>query len=212
MQCHLSLPGTYVCEYVGERITEEEADRRCEQYDLTKNSYVWQLPKIGRFDGYAIDATNYGSLSRYINHSCSPNLFAHTILTGGDERLGRVAYFAKNDIKANEGLIIDYRYIDSLPDNSACYDERLRDSRADPLRSIKCGCDSRGCKKYLYYIEKDDEESSEIDDDDNSDGDGDSLMTDGGAGGRGDSSDGSGLSKSSPQPTIASVPQPLTSA
>jgi euchromatic histone-lysine N-methyltransferase len=54
-------------EYVGELITDSEADNR------EDDSYLFDLDnKDG--DTYCIDARRYGNVARFINHRCEPNI------------------------------------------------------------------------------------------------------------------------------------------
>uniref|UniRef100_T1GLX6 Histone-lysine N-methyltransferase n=1 Tax=Megaselia scalaris TaxID=36166 RepID=T1GLX6_MEGSC len=67
--------GDYVCEYVGEVITNKEADRRGKIYDAQGRTYLFDLDYTE--DGqaaYTIDAAHYGNVAKFINHSCNPNL------------------------------------------------------------------------------------------------------------------------------------------
>ena len=55
-------------EYVGELISNEEADKREKKYESKgyRDCYMFRLDK-----NVIVDATMYGSKARYINHSCS---------------------------------------------------------------------------------------------------------------------------------------------
>ncbi|XP_067285746.1 histone-lysine N-methyltransferase SETDB1-A-like isoform X2 [Pseudorasbora parva] len=60
---------------------------------------------------YIIDPRQEGNLSRYINHSCSPNLFVQNIFVDThDLRFPWVAFFASKRIKAGTELTWDYNY------------------------------------------------------------------------------------------------------
>uniref|UniRef100_A0A8C9VIG5 [histone H3]-lysine(9) N-methyltransferase n=1 Tax=Scleropages formosus TaxID=113540 RepID=A0A8C9VIG5_SCLFO len=94
--------GTFVCEYVGEIITDAEADVR------ENDSYLFNLDnKVG--DVYCIDARFYGNISRFINHLCEPNLFpVRVFTTHQDLRFPHIAFFAGKNISAGEELGFDY--------------------------------------------------------------------------------------------------------
>lgn len=48
---------------------------------------------------FCIDAQSLGNVSRFINHSCEPNLFVQCVLSSyNDIRLARVVLFAGDDI------------------------------------------------------------------------------------------------------------------
>ncbi|XP_058802686.1 histone-lysine N-methyltransferase EHMT2 [Phymastichus coffea] len=94
--------GSYVCEYVGEIISDSEADQR------EDDSYLFDLDNR---DGetYCIDARRYGNLARFINHSCAPNLLPVRIyIEHQDLHFPRIAFFANRDIEADEELGFDY--------------------------------------------------------------------------------------------------------
>ncbi|KAJ6654591.1 hypothetical protein lerEdw1_006744 [Lerista edwardsae] len=80
--------GTFVCEYVGELISDSEAD-----------------------DGelYCIDARFYGNISRFINHLCEPNLIpVRVFMSHQDLRFPRIAFFSSRHIQAGEEIGFDY--------------------------------------------------------------------------------------------------------
>jgi uncharacterized protein len=96
--------GMRIVEYVGERITPEEADRR---YEGASRTYLYGL-EDGKtvIDGHGIGA--------YLNHSCDPNCEV-------DEIKGRVWIFALRDIAAGEELVWDYNlYDDDAPAPCSC--------------------------------------------------------------------------------------------
>uniref|UniRef100_A0A672SI75 Histone-lysine N-methyltransferase EHMT1-like n=1 Tax=Sinocyclocheilus grahami TaxID=75366 RepID=A0A672SI75_SINGR len=94
--------GTFVCEYVGEIISDAEADVR------ENDSYLFSLDsKVG--DMYCVDARFYGNISRFINHHCEPNLFPCRVFTSHqDLRFPHIAFFACKNISAGDELWFDY--------------------------------------------------------------------------------------------------------
>uniref|UniRef100_A0A8C2ZT39 Euchromatic histone-lysine N-methyltransferase 1b n=1 Tax=Cyclopterus lumpus TaxID=8103 RepID=A0A8C2ZT39_CYCLU len=92
--------GTFVCEYVGEIISEAEAEMR------QNDTYLFSLDDK---DLYCIDARFYGNISRFLNHMCEPNLFACRVFTKHqDLRFPHIAFFASENIKAGEELGFNY--------------------------------------------------------------------------------------------------------
>ncbi|MBA0711745.1 hypothetical protein Golax_010894, partial [Gossypium laxum] len=65
---------------------------------------------------FCIDASSFGNVARFINHSCDPNLFVQCILSSHhDVRLARIVLFAADDIPRMQELTYDYNYaIDSV--------------------------------------------------------------------------------------------------
>jgi SET domain len=97
--------GEFLCEYVGEKITQEEADRRGPVYDRRNLSYLFNLDKDS-----AIDQHRKGNKSKFVNHgdaavaNCTPKV----VLCRGDHRIG---IFALRDLREQEELLFDYNYV-----------------------------------------------------------------------------------------------------
>ncbi|XP_023217380.1 uncharacterized protein LOC111619796 [Centruroides sculpturatus] len=94
--------GSFICEYIGEIISDSEADQR------EDDSYLFDLDNR---DGetYCLDARYYGNISRFINHLCEPNLVPVKIFVDHqDLSFPRIAFFSSRDIKPLEELGFDY--------------------------------------------------------------------------------------------------------
>ncbi|XP_037077241.1 histone-lysine N-methyltransferase SUV39H2-like [Pollicipes pollicipes] len=101
--------GSFVTEYVGEVITNEEAERRGEQYDSVGVTYLFDLDFNDQINLYTVDAAVYGNVSHFINHSCEPNLVVYGVWSDClDPNLPRLALFACRDIGRGEQLWFDY--------------------------------------------------------------------------------------------------------
>ena len=102
---------TYIIEYVGEKISKAEAERRCEE----DNRYIFIFD-----EEYDLDGSVDWNLARWINHSCDAN--CESI----DED-GPIWIAAMRDIQPGEELTFNY-----------CYD--LDEYKAHPCRcgSRKC--------------------------------------------------------------------------
>ncbi|EEZ97316.2 histone-lysine N-methyltransferase EHMT2 [Tribolium castaneum] len=99
--------GSFICEYIGEIITDSEADKR------EDDSFLFDLEnrvcKNEDVDSYCIDAKFYGNFARFINHSCNPNLTSVKVfIDHQDLRFPRIAFFANRDISNEEELSFDY--------------------------------------------------------------------------------------------------------
>ena len=92
--------GTRLIEYLGERMSHKEADRR--YGDIHEGSSHTML--FAANDEVVIDATQWGSSARWINHSCAPNCEAI-------EDEGRVFIETKRPIRTGEELGYDYELI-----------------------------------------------------------------------------------------------------
>ncbi|XP_020713800.1 uncharacterized protein LOC101448499 [Ceratitis capitata] len=90
--------GAFVSEYIGEILSNTEADRR------TDDSYCFDLE-----NGHCIDANYFGNVSRFYNHSCEPNIVSvRVFFEHQDYRFPKIAFFACRDIEAGEELCFDY--------------------------------------------------------------------------------------------------------
>ncbi|EUD68610.1 hypothetical protein C922_01009 [Plasmodium inui San Antonio 1] len=95
--------GEPVIEYIGEYIRNIISDKREKYYDKIESScYMFRLN-----ENIIIDATKWGNVSRFINHSCEPNCFCKIVSC--DQNLKHIVIFAKRDIVAHEEITYDYQ-------------------------------------------------------------------------------------------------------
>jgi uncharacterized protein len=90
--------GTRIIEYLGERISHKEADRRYEGADVNDNHTFLFIADRKT----VIDATKGGNEARWINHHCDGNCESET-------EKGRVFVDAIKNIKKGEELGYDYQ-------------------------------------------------------------------------------------------------------
>ncbi|PVD24367.1 hypothetical protein C0Q70_14848 [Pomacea canaliculata] len=101
--------GSFVMEYVGEVITNEEAERRGKIYDAEGRTYLFDLDYNDGDCPFTVDAGYYGNVSHFVNHSCEPNLVVYGVwINTLDPRLPRICLFAARDINKGEELTFDY--------------------------------------------------------------------------------------------------------
>jgi uncharacterized protein len=113
--CYATRPirkGTLIVEYVGERLTCEQAD---DLYDDFKTTYLFGLDGGKHIiDGFGVAA--------FVNHSCKPNC-------GTDQIRGKMWVIARRDIEAGEELTYDYNLYDGEEDAPClCGAKRCRGS------------------------------------------------------------------------------------
>ncbi|WAR26612.1 SUV92-like protein [Mya arenaria] len=71
--------GTFVMEYVGEVISNEEAEIRGKTYDSVGRTYLFDLDFNCDDCPFTVDAAVYGNVSHFVNHSCDPNLEVYSV-------------------------------------------------------------------------------------------------------------------------------------
>lgn len=114
--------GTFISEYTGEILTDNEADRRTDDtyfFDLSSSGVnIFAKYSIFRcFFGtllivfhlilaqFCIDANFYGNVSRFFNHSCEPNAVPIRVYyEHQDIRFPKIAFFATKDIEAGDEI------------------------------------------------------------------------------------------------------------
>ncbi|KAG7993858.1 hypothetical protein I3843_01G027000 [Carya illinoinensis] len=135
------LRGTFVCEYIGEVLDEKEANKRRHRYRKEGCGYLYDIDAhfndvnrlIEEQVRYVIDATKYGNVSRFINHSCLPNLVSYQVLVESmDGQRAHIGLYASRDIALGEELTFNYRY------------ELL------PGEGYPCHCGASNCRGRLY--------------------------------------------------------------
>jgi euchromatic histone-lysine N-methyltransferase len=149
--------GSFVCEYVGELLTDEEAqERKNDEYLFAiGNSYYdaphWKaeikaIPSLQNGPSeddetvFAVDALNQGNFARFINHCCTPNLFPQNVLHDHDNiSMPHIMFFASEDIPPLKELSYDYNYqIDKVYDSDG------------NIKMKECFCGSNECNGRLY--------------------------------------------------------------
>lgn len=123
--------GTRVIEYLGERITHSEADRRYEHKEAADNHTFLFIAD----DSTVIDAGIEGNEARFVNHACEPN--CESVI----ER-SRVFIDAIRSIHRGEELTYDYQI------------QRERDDPPDIDTIFACRCGAAGCRGTMMWPPK----------------------------------------------------------
>lgn len=122
--------GTKIIEYVGEKITLKESEKRADisldNHKKNKSNgavYLFELNKK-----YDIDGNFSYNTAKNINHSCNPNCETDIIK-------GHIWIIAIRDIKKGEELSYDYGY------------------DLDDYKEHPCHCNSSNCSGYIVAEE-----------------------------------------------------------
>lgn len=90
--------------------------------------------------GYTVDASKHGNVGRFINHSCSPNLYAQNVLYDHDDKsMPHIMLFAAENIPPLQELTYHYNYaVDQVHDSDG------------NIKRKDCHCGSDECTGRLY--------------------------------------------------------------
>jgi uncharacterized protein len=123
--------GTRIIEYIGEIITDEEADRRYDDESQERHhTFLFALD-----NGFCIDAAFGGNDARFINHSCDPNCEAMDVK-------GKIWIEAIRTIQPGEELAYDYAY------------ERDGEHDAEWEKLYVCHCGAANCRGTILAPKK----------------------------------------------------------
>ncbi|KAG8035960.1 hypothetical protein G9C98_003086 [Cotesia typhae] len=171
--------GTFITQYVGEVITNEEAEKRGKEYDAAGRTYLFDLDyNESEHCPYTVDAAVYGNISHFINHSCDPNAAVYGVwIDCLDPNLPKLALFATRDIFKDEEITFDYmreasgKETDSSKDvNNSGIGGASGNSGGDSLmrqrlelpssynnedddkikNRTRCQCGAKCCRQYLF--------------------------------------------------------------
>lgn len=116
-------PGQRIVEYTGERVSNDEADRRYDDDKMARHhTFLFTLD-----DDTCIDGAHPSNKARLINHSCDPNCEAVI-----EEE--RIFIYALRNIQPGVELAYDYQY------------ERTGEDIAALEKFYVCRCGSDNCR------------------------------------------------------------------
>ncbi len=123
--------GTRVIEYLGDRVSHREADRRYESKTTADNhTFLFIVDR-----GVVIDGGSHGNDARFINHGCDPN--CESVI---EDR--RIFIEAIRTIQPGEELTYDYQI------------GRDRSDPPDVDEMFACRCGAKSCRGSMLWPPK----------------------------------------------------------
>lgn len=146
--------GAFVCEYTGNIMLDQDAERSGLEED---DSYLFNLDgenkslnkrrRTGSMETkvtaaaqkeanpeMCVDASKMGSVARFLNHCCEPNLFVQSVFVEYSRAVHRIGIFAARDIMPHEELTYDYGYVVGSVEG----------------KTLRCLCGAPGCRNFLF--------------------------------------------------------------
>ena len=148
--------GSFIIEYTGQIIDQDESLFRGKMYDEIGQSYLFDLDYNEKSDAvYTIDAFSCGNISRLINHSCDPNCEIWPVSTCGQNPLiYKLCFFSTRLIKEGEELTFDYNggtvELDkSVVEERDSFVTGNQISRRFTSKDV-CKCGSEFCRGFIF--------------------------------------------------------------
>ncbi|KAG8720934.1 hypothetical protein FRC08_017171 [Ceratobasidium sp. 394] len=154
--------GAYLGVCTGELLTEESASKRARVYDAFGRTYILNIDfhhLSMNQDGapeYAVDAFHAGNFTRFINHSCRPNLAMSALyVEEPDIRKPWLALFSCKEVKLGQELTFSYTGMDADdPEDQDKITEAKMKAAKGKSRHEKvfegCLCGAEGCFGIVF--------------------------------------------------------------
>ncbi|WCJ39928.1 Histone-lysine N-methyltransferase SUVR4 [Euphorbia peplus] len=135
--------GSFVCEYIGEIVTNQELYDRNKERAITQEKHTypvlldadWGSERILKDEeALCLDATLFGNIGRFVNHRCEdPNLIEIPVeVETPDHHYYHLAFFTTKDIQPMEELTWDYGI--------------EFEDKNHPIKAFRCKCGSKSCR------------------------------------------------------------------
>ncbi|KAG8907943.1 hypothetical protein FRB99_001451 [Tulasnella sp. 403] len=174
--------GTFIGVYSGELITDEEANTRGAIYERVGRTYLFAIdyaylnddsdlttslphetdatPETNArtYKQYTVDAFHAGNHTRFLNHSCSPNVELHPIyIDDADLSKPLLCAFTIKDVMKGEELCFSYHGREDDELNIA----------PKPDGESKCRCGAVNCKGYMFNADVADDDQEDENENEN---------------------------------------------
>ena len=118
-------------DYSGEVVGEAEANRREKMYRARRalgDYFVYDLKGQAGRPHMVVDATHFGNVGRFVNHSCDPNLEIVLKPDGSG-----MAFMSTRSIQAGEELTVDYSF-----------------GKSELKKTLSCHCGAECCRGWVF--------------------------------------------------------------
>ncbi|KAJ6551856.1 hypothetical protein B0H19DRAFT_1264485 [Mycena capillaripes] len=150
--------GTVMGIYTGLLIRREDAENL--RHNDPRWSYCFSLDAMETTDdeneeppenSYSVDAFGCGNWTRFINHSCNPNLRVIPVVydTMPEDNLPYLAFVAQRDIDAYSELSFDYSPTRQLEFEEKKFREKGKAKRNRAKKETRCICGAPNCRGWL---------------------------------------------------------------
>ncbi|XP_014772580.2 histone-lysine N-methyltransferase SETMAR [Octopus bimaculoides] len=149
--------GSFVSEYAGEVISDNEAKQRTSLIEQqTQMNYILVLKEHygDKLVQTCVDPTYFGNISRFMNHSCEPNLWMTAVRVSN--AVPKLSLFALRDVNSGEELSFHYggHGTNSIKQKQNTDAENKSSSSSSSSSKLKpCKCGAVTCCGYLPFDE-----------------------------------------------------------
>ncbi|KAH9920278.1 uncharacterized protein B0H18DRAFT_1024543 [Fomitopsis serialis] len=135
--------------YTGKLIRREDADNLSDEH----RSYIFDLDMLESGDEdastvrYSVDSYQYGNWSRFINHSCEPNMKVYPVVWDTVAELNQpyLAFVTTKAVRARTELTIDYNPRDAVAHKQG----KSKGKSRVPEGATRCKCGAEGCRGWV---------------------------------------------------------------
>ncbi|KAI1953853.1 hypothetical protein LOZ57_000194 [Ophidiomyces ophidiicola] len=139
--------GQYIDSYCGEVVTKSTVARREKAFPNGGASYFFDLDFWDNDEAYIVDGKKFGSITRFMNHSCKPNCKMFSVSHNhADDSVFGMAFFALYDLPPGTELTFDY-------DPSWEQDIQGGMHEVNP-EATKCLCGEKTCRRVLWTYQR----------------------------------------------------------
>ncbi|KAF7304339.1 SET-domain-containing protein [Mycena chlorophos] len=162
VRCPVPLPkGKVLGLYTGLLIKRVEADklpgtRGAYLFDLDMNEDLYNDKEEIDFESlYTVDALPAGNWTRFLNHSCDPNLINKSVVLDSmpADNVAHIAFITCKDIPAYTELTFDYNPHHGIKFQQLSLEAQIKHLRKCRDLETRCFCGSKNCRGYYSWAD-----------------------------------------------------------